>query len=331
MQSMRRKAFTLIELLVVIAIIAVLIALLLPAVQQAREAARRSQCKNNLKQIGLGYQNYHDVNLFFPSAAPETNSGWAHSQWISVLPFMDAAPIYKKWNFKIPEEGWMCAIPQNMAAIANAGLPWIQCPSSPLEPFVNPCVNVPNESYVGIAGAFPTATNGLTEPLGWAPGTPNQFTSFQGTSPPTAWNGNRNFIKIAHVTDGTSNTMLVGENSNFVFDAAGNKQDFRPTSGQPGNWNWGLAMGNHASWSVAQLHVKTIRYPPNAKVLGQDGANYLGGPHWSTGNSPLASAHSGGVQVLMTDGTVRFVNNNVNMDTLARIACRADGKNTGIF
>ena len=105
MQTMRRKAFTLIELLVVIAIIAVLIALLLPAVQQAREAARRSQCKNNLKQIGLGYHNYHDTFLMFPTASGQTNSGWAHSQWVSMLPFMDGAPMYKKWDFGGPEEG----------------------------------------------------------------------------------------------------------------------------------------------------------------------------------------------------------------------------------
>src|SRR6187401_2588155 len=93
--SMKRKSrgFTLIELLVVIAIIAVLIALLLPAVQQAREAARRSQCKNNLKQIGLGYHNYHDTNLYFPTASGQTNAGWSHSQWVSILPYMDGAPM----------------------------------------------------------------------------------------------------------------------------------------------------------------------------------------------------------------------------------------------
>src|SRR6187401_1277341 len=100
-----RRAFTLIELLVVIAIIAILIALLLPAVQQAREAARRTQCKNNMKQIGLALHNYHDTYLRFPSAfgIQSLNGGgaerWGHSQWVALLPYYDQAPLYSQWNF----------------------------------------------------------------------------------------------------------------------------------------------------------------------------------------------------------------------------------------
>ena len=249
MQSMRRKAFTLIELLVVIAIIAVLIALLLPAVQQAREAARRSQCKNNLKQVGLGYHNYHDQNMYFPSASSLVTNGWSHSQWIPALPFMDAAPAFKKWVFAGNDQGWMCnGTPFNANAVGSLGLPWIKCPSSPLDQIVNPCRAVPTPSYVGIAGAMPTATNGLSEPRGWAGGTPNHYTSFQGMQPAHNWNGNRDFINIKHCTDGTSSTMLVGEFSNFVFDAAGNKFDMRVD----GPWTtWGFAMGNHSGWPVA--------------------------------------------------------------------------------
>src|SRR3990167_3854607 len=94
----RRRGFTLIELLVVIAIIAILIALLLPAVQQAREAARRTQCKNHLKQIGLGFHNYHDVYQYFPNEAAY-NSGWNHSFWVSIQAQMDNAPLFNSWNF----------------------------------------------------------------------------------------------------------------------------------------------------------------------------------------------------------------------------------------
>src|SRR5438094_4428164 len=89
--------FTLIELLVVIAIIAILIALLLPAVQQAREAARRSQCKNNLKQFGLAYANYHDTHKVYPPCG--TSAGWGLSHWMATLPFIEQDILYKKLNF----------------------------------------------------------------------------------------------------------------------------------------------------------------------------------------------------------------------------------------
>src|SRR5437879_1131540 len=100
----RRGGFTLIELLVVIAIIAVLIALLLPAVQQARESARRTQCKNNLKQIGLAMHNYHDANLTFPYASTYFAPGNKHT-WVEfILPHIDQAPLYNSINFNIPNE-----------------------------------------------------------------------------------------------------------------------------------------------------------------------------------------------------------------------------------
>ncbi len=119
MKKLTRRGFTLIELLVVIAIIAVLVALLLPAVQQAREAARRSACKNNMKQIGLALHNYHDTHSSFPpgyiSDRPATNnSSWCRSsgpfpssvQWapwtVLILPFLDQAPVYNQMNFDIP-------------------------------------------------------------------------------------------------------------------------------------------------------------------------------------------------------------------------------------
>ena len=107
MKLFRRKAFTLIELLVVIAIIAVLIALLLPAVQQARESARRTQCKNNFKQIGLALHNYHDTYLRFPNGHGITSLSstggerWGHSQWVALLPYVDLAPLYSQWDFDV--------------------------------------------------------------------------------------------------------------------------------------------------------------------------------------------------------------------------------------
>ncbi len=339
MQTMRRKAFTLIELLVVIAIIAILIALLLPAVQQAREAARRSQCKNNLKQVGLGYHNYHDTFLYFPSGAAEVGLGsWQRSQWVPILPYMDAAAMYKKWSFNGGDSGWMCSGPaNNVNAIGGGSLPWIQCPSSVLPRQVAPCgPAVPTSDYMGISGARPTgaAGNGITEPAGWdswGTGTPTRgYSSFKGMHNPSRWNGNKGFIKMNDVTDGTSSTLLVGEQSHWTFDAAGDN----PTDLRNGAWQgWGWAMGNVNGWSVPQIGMLTIAYPPNAKALGLPGvgdAAHNDWP-WSTMNCPLTSAHKGGVHTLMTDGTVRFINNTINMTTFARLADRDDGKPVGDY
>ena len=133
--TLRKRGFTLIELLVVIAIIAVLIALLLPAVQQAREAARRTQCKNNMKQFGLGLHNYHDVHNRFPLPAVfnfgpgvgsgvggmETSNVWS----LSILPFLDQAPVYNIYNFNLSAYE-----PSNAAAV-QAKLAAYICPSTP--------------------------------------------------------------------------------------------------------------------------------------------------------------------------------------------------------
>src|SRR5712691_11493763 len=150
----RRSAFTLIELLVVIASIAILIALLLPAVQQAREAARKSQCKNNLKQMGLGMANYHDTYLMFPSGNQIAGTNWIASQWVSVLPFMESAALFKQWSFIGPDPGWVCAGSvenlKNRAAASGVKLPWLLCPSSPLDAMVAPCGQFMNPQYYGM-------------------------------------------------------------------------------------------------------------------------------------------------------------------------------------
>jgi len=165
----RRRAFTLIELLVVIAIIAVLIALLLPAVQQAREAARRSQCKNNLKQLGLALHNYHDVHLTFPLG------GHTHYFWpgwrVAILPYIDQAPLFNQLTLSQPTTNAGFASKRNdtnslggyggnFAVLAGLALPIYKCPSSALDsnnnstsPQLHNAERGQTHDYVGVMGA----------------------------------------------------------------------------------------------------------------------------------------------------------------------------------
>src|SRR5437868_6781758 len=136
----RLGGFTLIELLVVIAIIAVLIALLLPAVQQAREAGRRTQCKNNLKQLGLGLQNYHDVYRTFPLGSRSDPCGasagtgtYGPSFWVGLTPYIDQAALYNKFSFtgaNSSYQGGAAAGTANAAAAAGIAIQSMLCPSS---------------------------------------------------------------------------------------------------------------------------------------------------------------------------------------------------------
>ena len=314
------KGFTLIELLVVIAIIAVLIALLLPAVQQAREAARRTQCKNNLKQIGLALHNYHDTFLQFPCPFGITgyNSGggerWGHSQWVGLLPYMDKANLYGQWDFSTADEGWT----GNVALARIAVLPLLKCPSSDMNNRT-PYVNTQSSHYFGIGGAVPTGawtdTTGLTTGVPWGMTSSRGMMVFGGKA-------------IAACTDGTSNTIIEGEISHYVFDATGSTKDNRAPSRR---WSW--SMGGLSGWRdwAPQISNVCVRYAPNSRVLGADGLVWPGWDDASGSNCPLTSPHAGGVHCLLTDGAVRFISDNIDMYTLTVLSVRDDNKSVGEF
>jgi len=271
-RNVRKRGFTLIELLVVITIIAILIALLLPAVQQAREAARRTQCKNNLKQLALGAHNYHDAyNQFPPGSITSNNASWS----VMLLPYIDERPLY----LQIQTAGYfnnpgMPAINYTNAAQPNeASLEVFRCPSETT-----------------------TATAGITNYLGnWGAGS----TAFPSILTNGLQDGGGMFIqngriRIRDVKDGTTNTALIGE-------CVGTNPISTPPAG-PTHYLWG--------GTTIQAHCGGSNKPINTATQNDvDGppVNVDGGALCT-----FASNHEAGAQFALVDGSVKFINQAIN-------------------
>ncbi|MBS0203535.1 MAG: DUF1559 domain-containing protein [Planctomycetes bacterium] len=306
------RGFTLIELLVVIAIIAVLIALLLPAVQQAREAARRSQCTNNLKQLGLALHNYHDNALTFPyssSAVPQWSV--AHTWNEFILPYIDNAPLYNKINFNVHNSDNSNGNPTNFALLTQQ-MRFQQCPSNP---FGNSLLQIDGggfdqfgknqvECYAPCSGSQFSDGAG---PDCAALGTPNWC-----ATPGTDWNnaaaganpgifGGRNVYvcRMRDITDGTSNTMMVGERRGESMH-----------HGATFTWNFqGAYTGQKLNSPTA-----TWKTPNNYKQ-----------------NMGFSSHHTGGAYILFGDGRVKFISENIDYISYCRLGDKGDGNPVGEF
>jgi prepilin-type N-terminal cleavage/methylation domain-containing protein/prepilin-type processing-associated H-X9-DG protein len=353
-----KRAFTLVELLVVIAIIGILIALLLPAVQAAREAARRSQCTNNLKQLGLALHNHHDGLQRFPPGNAEdqtgvagqpnfgtvTNGGgWGSSWLVYILPYIEQNTIYTQWQFYNASG---VSNPNNIHVRGNVLLNGLACPSSPLPKWattgltdttVTPNVAVQQQAinYVGISGAV----NGLI-PIS----TSNPVTYYQSPYNQTGAHGildgsgilyPNSQVRFADLIDGTSNTLMVSEQGNWIVDTALTKNDWRASQ----TWGWQIGgdstgippnYGNGnppASGDDRAYDMTTIRWPINQTTNWPVGGNLAGmgvGGDAPT-NLPLNSAHPGGVNSLLADGSVRFLSSTTTMAIVAELAVRNDG------
>lgn len=297
MSTRIRKGFTLIELLVVIAIIAILIALLLPAVQQAREAARRMQCKNNLKQIGLAIHNYSDVHGTLPPSHGGTAGSnltvavhnWSRlSGFVMLLPFLDQAPL---WN-QIASAPGQGGRPYNSTfPHPPSPLPVFLCRSSPLSPPVSdwdPSFGGHPRSYHFCLGDSLTA---------------HFFSSNRGPFPDQAGRVNR----WRDFTDGQSNTILLSERALFL-----SRQDYLGTF--QGSQSDDTTANCSASDTSRCDGYGNGRIWTEGTPYGSDSVYTrlpINGP--SHGNAPTAtSRHSGGVQVTMADGSVRFISENID-------------------
>ena len=350
--SPRKRGFTLIELLVVIAIIAVLIALLLPAVQQAREAARRTQCKNNLKQMGLAMFNYEGSYSRFPLPVYASfgqpygygNMGSTTVWSLAILPYIDQTPAFNLYN-----SNFSAFDPVNAAA-GQTKISGYLCPSTPRG--AN-SVSYTNSLVVGVfssapwtltnAGAIdyittnevqkaftkfivPTATSGLE---GWAVGGAKSG----NTEINTPVGGT-----IASILDGTSNTLMIGE-------LAGRNQLYRTahtsvpivSAGSPADEAYWQSIFGAGAW--------VDPFNGQWKLMGrlQDGTGIMGPCTINCSNSRsfngdpeqysagLYSFHTGGAQVLMCDGSVRFLNQNISNLTLIYLVGASDGQPIGEF
>ncbi|MCA9079547.1 MAG: DUF1559 domain-containing protein [Planctomycetaceae bacterium] len=310
-----RRAFTLIELLVVIAIIAILIALLLPAVQQAREAARRSQCKNNLKQIGLAIHNYHDTHNIFPPGSLRvissvglsdyTNNGdtfadQAGLNWMChILPYMDQAPLYNQIDVN------QSLNHPNNQPIIRTELPGYKCPS---DSFNRTALARSTYDNAAAAGTTPQWARGnYGGNLGKQANTRQVWTTFSSTQRGVF--GFNTSARIADLVDGTSTTFAVWE-----IRAGVDGNDPR------GTWS----LGRHGASLVGGCDEVGDCHGINDNTNnGEDihhcnnnGTVKMACHGNGDGQSTARSMHVGGVHGLLGDGSVRFVSDNVNFQVL---------------
>ena len=310
----RQKAFTLVELLVVIAIIGILIALLLPAVQAAREAARRAQCSNNLKQTGLALLNYESAFGRFPPGGLHTGTGgYGHSWWVRILPYVESANIHDMFDQGGHHTGWMGGDSfgghaYNRDLFRDRFFAFMFCPSSNLPQYVltdelHSKANVMSATYTGIAGAadHPSTTDRGGNASYGRICSGGVLVMHEGVS-------------IRDISDGTSKTIMVGEQSGWCINTDGSNADCRsdcfhgfPMGPGPDGWE-------RAFNTTCVLHRINERSMPALGVEGNCGSN-----------RPIQSAHAGGAQVLLADGSVRFLEEDIELNLFYNLANRDDG------
>ena len=324
MQPGRHRGFTLVELLVVIAIIGILVALLLPAIQAAREAARRTECVNNMKQIGIALHNYHDTYRTFPLGSFNLRVAWpsSGSNWRAlILRFMEQGAVADQLDFSAdPAVHFMAGGAAGANALngndvlKNFDLKGYRCPSSVIKPFdIAPVSNnngiALNVQYVGVQGAA-RPVPGLD---------PNRGTWDCGHG----WSCNNGLLVpnecfgMQDATDGTSNVMLVAEQSSLVANV-------NRTSNYYGGW-YGTRHANKvlsgACGDLWQTGTSCVRFAPNSDIVQGGATDYM-----YRNNTVINSEHPGGINVLLTDGSIRFVTDDIDFVNLKRLACRYDGE-----
>jgi prepilin-type N-terminal cleavage/methylation domain-containing protein len=297
--SRRSRAFTLVELLVVIAIIGILVALLLPAVQAAREAARRISCQNNMKQLGLSLHNYHDTHKALP---PSRTSSPNHTWAPFLFPFIEQTNLYDQYNWNVNWDH-----PGNQPTIAT-DISTFRCPSAPggtsRRDRVRNGIQAATSDYAPIAGvANIVVTSGYIS-----------NTNLRGAIVARKW------VRLAEITDGTSNTLFMGEDAGrpafWISSGRG------PQNNRPGGGNLSVSNGRvrGAGWADTSnaIPLHTFR---------RDGLRVPGPcPMNCTNNNEAFSFHPGGIDTVLADGSVRFLSETITIPTYAGLITRSGGE-----
>lgn len=339
MKRISRDGFTLVELLVVIAIIGVLVALLLPAIQASREAARRSACSSNLRQIGIGLHSYESANGVFPPGLTSPANGAGDSFFVALLAHIEEMALATRWRFARAGGGgntvWVNSANYNL--MNGKVVPTFRCASSTLPTLGgvagNASIKLQQADYIGVSGAVDGLIPGFTET------TQRVGSNTSGCCGGSKLSGGgvlfpNSRVKVAAIRDGTKTTMLVSEVSEWLNDTSNTRRDWRSPHG------WTIGNGDTTNYStntppnwmgptysnVRMFNLATIRYQINQNN-GWSGNCATDGICQNHGNNqPLRSAHLGGVMAVFGDGSVQFLSDSTAIDILARMATRDDGQ-----
>ncbi len=275
--------------------------------------ARRTICQNNLKQVGFALHNFENAQKTYPIGA-RGDGTFRHSWWVDVLPFIEQQQLHSQLDTRSPNNGWVIFNPQNAQAADRRVISTMHCPSSPLDPLREMfTIEIQMPSYVGIAGA--SNYDGFPEKrVSTCCSYKDGQISAGGVLFP---NGQ---IREKQIRDGLSTTIAVSETSNTAINSL--HREVRIDGGFPNGWIMGtFDTGSPPNYTGRPCwNLTTIRYPPGTRDYELPGIQYNHGP-----NNPLLSAHPGGVYATMVGGSVMFLSDQMEVETLKRLATRDDG------